>query len=117
MVIVKQTHWMEDVVEAAAGGEAVVWVDPLQASDSQEHSDGRAESKEGLGVEVELWVVNRYLQRRNNTGILGILIYNTGGFGTIYSVIIFVIIRVSLSLSLGSSLLNFHQVEIEIREY
>lgn len=52
---------MEDVVEAAAGGEAVIGVDPLQASDGQEHSDGRAESKEGLGAEAELRVINRDL--------------------------------------------------------
>lgn len=64
MVLVKQTHRMEDVVEAAAGGEAVVGVNPLQASDGQEHSNRRAEGKEGPGVEAELWVINRYLQER-----------------------------------------------------
>lgn len=63
-VLVKQTHRMEDVVEAAAGGEAVVGVDPLQAPDGQEHSNRRAEGKESLGVEAELWVINRHLQEK-----------------------------------------------------
>lgn len=53
---------MKDVVEAAAGGEAVVGVDPLQASYSQEHSNRRAKGKECLGVEAELGVINRYLE-------------------------------------------------------
>lgn len=55
---------MEDVIETFAGGEAVVWVDPLQASDSQKHSDRRTEGKEGLGMKAELGVINRYLQGR-----------------------------------------------------
>lgn len=52
---------MEDVIEATAGGEAVVGVDPLQASDSQEHSNRRTKGKEGLGMKAELGVNNRDL--------------------------------------------------------
>lgn len=81
MVLVKQTHRMEDVVEAAAGGEAVVGVNPLQASDGQEHSNRRAEGKEGPGVEAELWVINRYLQEREKKKKNNRFIYNTKGVG------------------------------------
>lgn len=53
---------MEDVVEAPAGGKAVIWINSLQPPDSQEHSDWRAEGKEGLRLEDQLRVVDGYLQ-------------------------------------------------------
>lgn len=51
------TYGVEDVEEAFAGGQAVVWVDPLHSSHGEEHPDGRAKGKEDGGLVVQLGVV------------------------------------------------------------
>lgn len=51
------TYRVEDVEETFAGGQAVVWVDPLHSSHCQKHPDGRPESKEDGGLIVQLRIV------------------------------------------------------------
>ena len=46
------TYRVEDVEEAFAGGQAVVWVDPLHSSHCEKHPDGRPKSKEDGGLVV-----------------------------------------------------------------
>lgn len=46
------TYGVEDVEEAFAGGQAVVWVNPLHSSHCEKHPDGRPKSKEDGGLVV-----------------------------------------------------------------
>ena len=57
-------HRVVDVVEALAGGKGVVGVDALEPAHRQEHPDGRAEGKKGLGPEHQLGVVDGHLGGR-----------------------------------------------------
>lgn len=58
------SHRVIDVVETLAGREGVVGINAFESTDGQKHSDGGAESKKGLWVEGQLWVINGDLERR-----------------------------------------------------
>lgn len=55
------TYRVVDVVKALAGWEGVVWVDVLESTHCQEHSDGGAKSEEGLRMKSQLRVINGHL--------------------------------------------------------
>lgn len=55
------THRVVDVVKPLAGWEAVVGINVFKPTNGQEHSNRRAESKKGMRVESQLWVINGHL--------------------------------------------------------
>jgi hypothetical protein len=50
------THWVEDVEELRAGGQAEVFPEVVDAAHGEAHGDGGAEREEVGGREVELRV-------------------------------------------------------------
>lgn len=59
------TYRVVDVVKALAGWEGVVWVDVLESTHCQEHSDGGAKGEECLRMKSQLRVINGHLGREN----------------------------------------------------
>lgn len=68
--VVLAAYGVVDVEEASAGGQPVRVLEPLQASDRQEHADGRAEGEEVHLLEVQSLVHHRHLQDGSVTSFL-----------------------------------------------
>lgn len=59
------TYRVVDVVKALAGWEGVVWVDVLESTHCQEHSDGGAKGEECLRMKSQLRVINGHLRHES----------------------------------------------------
>lgn len=59
------TYRVVDVVKALAGWEGVVWVDVLQSTHCQEHSDGGTKGEECLRMKSQLRVINGHLGKES----------------------------------------------------
>lgn len=59
------TYRVVNVVKALAGREGVVWVDVLESTHGQEHSNGGAKGEECLRMKSQLRVINGHLGQEN----------------------------------------------------